>query len=138
MSTEYGPLGPGKDPVKDPMKGFRSVVSGTLVMEAITIFLSLTVILKVGDLWTPFNWGFVLFLGFAHLILAFCQRFSWGLTAALVLQAVGLIGGFFVHWSLALIIAIFCVVWYYILSMRRILIQRMKRGLLTTQHLGTE
>ena len=54
-----GPLGPGHAPVKDPMAGLRPVMSGTLVMEAITVFLILLVVLKVdgGALWTTFNWS---------------------------------------------------------------------------------
>ena len=29
---EYGPLGPGQAPVKDPLKGVRGVMSGTMCM----------------------------------------------------------------------------------------------------------
>ena len=41
----YGPLGPGHEPVKDPMQGLTGVLSGTLVLEAITVFLILLVVL---------------------------------------------------------------------------------------------
>ena len=44
-TSEVGPLGPGHEPAKDPMKGIRGVMAGTLVLEAITIWLALTVIL---------------------------------------------------------------------------------------------
>ena len=47
--AEYGPLGPGSEPVKDPIKGLSGVLSGTLIMESITILLCLTVILKIND-----------------------------------------------------------------------------------------
>ncbi|GAB3945040.1 DUF4233 domain-containing protein [Corynebacterium tapiri] len=137
--VEVGPLGPGSVPIKDPLKGLRGVVSGMLILEAITIFLALTVVLKVdsGALWTPFNIAFIVALGFAHVVLAFLQRFSWGMKAAIALQFVGIIGGILVHWSVTAIMVIFGLVWWYMLFLRANLIERMKRGLLTTQHLGT-
>lgn len=140
QEPDYGPLGPGSTPAKDPLKGLRGVTAGTLILEAITIFLALTVILQVSDgiYWTPFNWGFIVVLGTLHVLLAFCQRFSWGLPAALGLQVVGLIGGFFVHWSLVAVMIIFLLVWWYLLTLRKNLLERMRRGLLVTQHLGTE
>lgn len=133
----YGPLGPGQAPQKDPMKGFRGVLSGTLILEAITIFLALTVILQIdsGALWTPFNWGFIVVLGVAHLALAFMQRFSWALNASLALQVVGLVVGFFVHWSVSVIMLIFIFVWWFVLTLRSDMLERMKRGMLVTQHL---
>ncbi len=81
---EYGPLGPGHAPEKDPLKGFRGVASGTLVMEAITMGLVLTVIGRIdsGAYWTAGNATFVIAVAVVHLVLAFLQRFSWGLPAA--------------------------------------------------------
>ncbi|AKK11645.1 DUF4233 domain-containing protein [Corynebacterium uterequi] len=138
--AEVGPLGPGRAPVKDPMKGLRGVMAGVLILEAITIFLALTVVLKVngGAYWTPFNWGFITALGAVHILLAFVQRFPWALPAALGVQVVGIVGGLFVHWSLSATMVVFAIVWWYVLVLRRNLLQRMSRGLLTTQHLGVE
>lgn len=139
-APDYGPLGPGSTPAKDPLKGLRGVTAGTLFLEAITIFLSLTVILQVNDgiYWTTFNWMFIVVLGALHVLLAFLQRLSWGLPAALGLQVVGLVGGAFVHWSVAAVMVIFIFVWWYLLTLRKNLIERMRRGLLVTQHLGVE
>lgn len=133
---DVGPLGMGHEPKKNPMQALSGMLSAVLILESITIFLSLTVILKVEDgvLWTPLNWGFVVALGTAHFILAFFQRFSWGLPAALVLQVIGLLG-FFVHWSVGTIVVIYILVWWYALTLRKNMIERMRRGLLTTQHL---
>lgn len=39
---KYGPLGAGHDPAKDPLKGLRGVMSGTLIMRAISVLLGLT------------------------------------------------------------------------------------------------
>ena len=58
------PLGLGHEPVKDPIAGLRGVLSGTLIMESITVLLILLVILKVdgGAYWTTFNWVYILSL----------------------------------------------------------------------------
>lgn len=134
--TGYSPLGPGHAPEKDPLKGIRGVMAGTLILEAITILLALTVILRVDDgvHWTTFNWVYVTVLGVAHVVMAFLQRFDWALPVNLVLQVV-LLGGFFVHYSVGIIAIIFIIVWWYLLHLRSTLIERMKRGWLTTQHL---
>lgn len=133
-----GPLGPGHAPAKDPLKGLRGVMSGVLVLEALTVWLSLTVILKIdgGALWTPFNIWFTVILGALYFVMAFLQRMPQSLQINLALQAVGL-AGFLVHWSLGVMIVIFIFVWWYLLALRRNLIERMRRGLLVTQHLGT-
>ena len=148
MSTRFGsfrrreremsPLGPGKTPVKDPLQGLTSVLSGTLVMEAITIFLVLTVILKIDDgaYWTTFNWVYVTVLGVLHLVAAFVQKKPWALWLDLALQ-VPLIFGFFVHWSVTAVGIIFGVLWFFVVKMRSDIIQLMRHGYLVTQHLGT-
>ena len=136
---EYGPLGPGATPVKDPLKALSGVLAGTLVLESITIFLALTVILQIdsGRYWTPLNWGIVVALGAAHFLLAFVQRRPWGLKAVIVLQVISFIAGFFVHWSLMFIVGMFIMVWWFVLTLRTDIAERMKRGMLVTQHLGT-
>ena len=138
-SPGVGPLGPGHAPAKDPLKGLRGVLSGTLIMEAIVLGLAMLVILKVdsGAMWTTPNIAFVGGLALAHLVLAFVQRFNWGLPAALALQVIGL-AGFLIHWSIGVVVVIFILVWWYVLTLRRNLIERMRRGLLTTQHLDAK
>lgn len=135
-SAAYSPLGPGRAPEKDPLKGIRGVMAGTLVLEAITILLALTVILKVDDgvHWTTFNWVFITVVGLAHVVMAFLQRLPWALPVNLALQVV-LLGGFFVHYSVGLVAVIFIIVWWYLLHLRSTLIERMRRGWLTTQHM---
>ncbi|MFP7364270.1 DUF4233 domain-containing protein [Corynebacterium callunae] len=135
-AVEYGPLGPGHDPVKDPMKGIRGVMAGTLVMEAITIALVLTVILRVdnGVHWTTFNWVYVTVIALAHLVAAFLQKFSWAIPLNIGLQVLALLG-FFIHPAMGFAAIIFIIVWAYLLYLRSNLIDRMKRGLLSTQHL---
>lgn len=136
---EYGPLGPGSAPVKDPIKGLSGVMAGTLIMEDITIFLCLTVILKIqeGALWTTFNWVFVTVMGVAHVVAAFVQRRPGALWINLALQVPLIVGGFFVHWSVAAVGIMFAIVWFLVVKMRSDILERQRRGLLTTQHLGT-
>ena len=64
-SEDISPLGLGNEPTKDPLKGFNGMVSATLLLEAISIFLGLLVVLKIdsGSYWTTFNWMFITILG---------------------------------------------------------------------------
>ncbi|MBV7294972.1 DUF4233 domain-containing protein [Corynebacterium sp. TAE3-ERU12] len=135
QQTEYGPLGPGHDPEKDPMVGLRGVMAGTLVMQSISVLLGLSVVARVaeGTLATPWRMGYVAFLGIALLVMAFLQKKSWALKADLGLQVLGVLA-VFVHWSMGLVGLLFLLVWFYILHLRKALLERMRMGLLTTQH----
>ena len=133
--SEIGPLGPGQPPVKDPIKGLRGVFAGVLVCEAISLGLVLTVISKFGDAWTPGNIWFVSVIALAHIVAAGFQRYEWSLWLNVGLQVVALIGGFLVHWSMGVTAVIFILVWAMVFYLRKVLIERMKRGLLTTQHM---
>lgn len=136
--AEYGPLGPGSEPVKDPIKGLSGVLSGTLIMESITILLCLTVILKIndGELWTTFNWVFITVMGLVHFFVAFTQRRPWALWLDIALQVPLIIPGFFIHWSVGAVGVMFGIVWFLIVKMRADILERQRRGLLVTQHLG--
>lgn len=131
-----GPLGPGHAPAKDPMKGLRGVMAGTLVMESISMLLVLTVIAKVdgGAHWTTFNWVFVTAVGVTMFLWAFMQKRPGALSINLMLNVIAVGGGLFVHYSMVIMALIFIAVWMYILVLRKNLLERMKRGLLTTQH----
>ncbi|CAB0782875.1 hypothetical protein FRC0406_01881 [Corynebacterium diphtheriae] len=137
MSDEqYGPLGPGHTPVKDPMKGLRGVMAGTMMMEAISFYLVLTVILRVdnGAYWTTPNWVYVTAVSTVMLLLSFLQGKKWALGADIGIQVFAL-AGFFVHVSMGIMAIVYIAVWWYLLYLRKNLLERMKRGLLTTQHL---
>ncbi|MCT1411340.1 DUF4233 domain-containing protein [Corynebacterium sanguinis] len=135
---QTSPLGPGHAPVKDPLKGLNGVLSGTLIMEALTVFLILLVVLKVdgGAHWTTFNWVYITVIGLAHVVMAFLQRLPGALWINLALQ-IPLVFGFFVHWSVTAVGVMFAVVWFFIIRLRADIIARMERGFLVTQHLGT-
>ena len=66
-------------------------------------------------------------------VVAFLQKHRWALAANVVLQVFA-VAGFFVHPSMGIMALIFAAVWWYIFYLRKNLIARMKRGLLTTQH----
>lgn len=135
-AVEYGPLGPGHAPAKDPLKGLNGVMAGTLVMEAISLLLVLTVIgrLDNGAYWTTANWLFVTAIGVAMFVWAFFQRLPYNLVVNIALQVIALVGALFVHYSMVIMVLVFIGVWAFILYLRSNLIARMKRGLLTTQH----
>ncbi|MCQ4610640.1 DUF4233 domain-containing protein [Corynebacterium sp. CCUG 61414] len=133
------PLGLGHEPVKDPIAGLRGVLSGTLIMESITVLLILLVILKVdgGAYWTTFNWVYIVVIGVAHAVMAFAQKFPGAMWINLALQ-VPLIFGFFVHWSVTVVGLMFGLVWFFIVKLRSDIVQRMRGGYLTTQHLDAD
>ncbi|MDO5099452.1 MAG: DUF4233 domain-containing protein [Corynebacterium sp.] len=135
-TVEYGPLGPGHEPVKDPMKGLRGVMAGAMMMQSITFYLVLTVILRVdnGAHWTTFNWVSVTALATVMLIMSFMQGKPWAIKANIAIQVLALCG-FYIHISMGIVAVLFALVWWYILYLRRNLLERMKRGLLTTQHM---
>ncbi|MGP5379139.1 DUF4233 domain-containing protein [Corynebacterium casei] len=136
-SEDISPLGLGNEPTKDPLKGFNGMVSATLLLEAISIFLGLLVVLKIdsGSYWTTFNWMFITILGLIHLVMLGLVRKPWAITAIMIVQFAGAIGGILVHWSITAIMILYIAVWGFGLYLRSILIERMKRGYLTTQHL---
>ncbi|MCS4490698.1 DUF4233 domain-containing protein [Corynebacterium sp. ES2794-CONJ1] len=131
-----GPLGMGHKPVNDPLKGLRGVMAGAMGMESITFYLVLTVILRVdnGAYWTTFNWVSVVVVATAMLVMSFLQGKTWAIPVNIGLQVLGILG-FFIHPSMGIIGIFFALVWWYILHLRKNLLERMKRGLLTTQHL---
>lgn len=135
---EIGPLGLGQAPAKDPLKQFGGmVVASSLTMELITLVLALPMLYKLydGTLWTPFNYGVV--IGFMVLLLAsfpFMNK-PWIVGVQIVLHVIGIVLGFMVHWSVATIFIIFALLWALAAYMRSVLVARMDRGYLTTQHL---
>ncbi|ACP33466.1 MULTISPECIES: DUF4233 domain-containing protein [Corynebacterium] len=135
---EIGPLGLGEAPAKDPLKQFGGmVVASSLTLELITFVLALPMLYKLydGTLWTPFNYGVV--IGFMVLLLAsfpFMNK-PWIVGVQIVLHVIGIVLGFMVHWSVATIFIIFALLWALAAYMRSVIVARMERGYLTTQHL---
>ena len=134
---KYGPLGAGHGPEKDPKEGLRGVMAGTLIMQAISVWLGLTVVARVdggGLFGTPFPIWNIALLGLAMVVMALLQKKPWALPANIVLQVFGVLA-ILAHWSMGFVGIFFALVWAYILHLRKNLTERMTRGLLTTQHM---
>ncbi|GAA4676165.1 DUF4233 domain-containing protein [Pseudonocardia yuanmonensis] len=128
MSTE-----PVRPPATDPMKGFRGVCAGLLVLEAIVVLLGLLVVSRFTQgAVNPVAMGVVLTIGLLMIVAAGLQRRPWGLGFALVLQVGLLVSGIF-HVSLLAMGLIFALVWGTVLWMRRDVARRMARGELPSQ-----
>ena len=137
--SEIGPLGMGQAPVKDPLKSFNGmVIASSLTMEALALSFSLPMLYKLydGNLWTPFNYCFVLAAIAFHLVMIAFMNKKWALTVIVWVQLLCVILGFMVHWAVAAIFIIFGLEWLLAVYLRSNLIARMKRGYLTTQHLN--
>ncbi|WP_344416421.1 DUF4233 domain-containing protein [Pseudonocardia ailaonensis] len=124
---------PVPPPATDPMKGFRGIAAGVLVLEAIVVLLALLVVGKFtqGSL-GPVGITCVAVLAVLMILGSGVQRRPWGLGFALVLQAGLLACGFF-HVSLLVVGVIFVVVWGTLLWMRQDVAGRMARGELPSQ-----
>lgn len=134
---KYGPLGAGHDPAKDPLKGLRGVMAGTLVMQSISVLLGLTVVSRVDGgsiIGHTAGMAYIAILGVVLFLLAFVQQREWAVKANIVTQVFSLLS-FVAHWSMGFVGVIFALVWLYIFHLRKNLLQRMERGLLTTQHM---
>ena len=121
-----------RPPAKDPWKGLRGVMAGTLILEAIVVLLVLPVVAKLGGGVSWFSGGYVVVLAVLMIVASGLQRRPWGLGLSLTLQ-VAMILGFFVHPALGAMGLIFAAVWGYILYLRRDMQQRIAAGRLPSQ-----
>lgn len=119
-------------PTTDPWKGFRGVMAGTLVLEAIVVLLVLPVIATLGGGLTAVSTGYVVGLAVLMLLGAGVQGRSWAIPFNIVLQVLTVLG-FFIDLAFGAIGVLFCVVWAYILYLRKDIKDRERRGLLPGQ-----
>lgn len=115
----------------DPCKGLRGVFAGTLAMEAIVVALALLVVVRFGYT-GGFGAAYTGLLAVAMVVAAAVQRRRWGLGLALALQ-VAMVFGAFAHYSVGIAGLLFCLVWAYLLYLRRIVKRRMVEGRLPVQ-----
>ncbi|GAA4859200.1 DUF4233 domain-containing protein [Saccharopolyspora rosea] len=118
--------------VRDPWKGLRGVMAGTLVLEFIVFALALPVVWRFGGGVSSAGFAVVGVLAVLMLAAAFVQRRRWGLAFAVVLQ-VGVIACFAVHPAVGAMGVVFALVWAYILHLRRDVARRMREGTLYDQ-----
>ncbi|MBA8825376.1 hypothetical protein FHX42_002727 [Saccharopolyspora lacisalsi] len=118
--------------VRDPWKGLRGVMAGTLVLEFIVFGLALPVVWQLGAGVGSVGFAVVGALAVLMLVAAFVQRRSWGLGFALALQA-AMILCFFAHPAIGVMGLLFAGIWGYMLYLRRDVARRMREGRLADQ-----
>ncbi|MFB9686940.1 DUF4233 domain-containing protein [Amycolatopsis plumensis] len=114
------------------MKGFRGVMSGTLIMEAITVALALPVVNKLGGgISTGTGWTVIAVAVLLVVTCGFVKR-PWAVPVILALQVV-LIALVFWLPAIAVLGVIFLAVWLWLLWLRRDVARRMAAGTLASQ-----
>ena len=131
MSTAEPPPGrpgepaePGEPgPRRDARATFRGPYSAALTLEVIAVPFSLLVMAKVEGGLTPLKvaWVVVLVLGLVAAVPLFSR--PWGLGFALGLQVLMLLG-WVVSPSLGVLGVLFCLLWLFLLYLRREVIRR--------------
>ncbi|MPY79030.1 MAG: DUF4233 domain-containing protein [Actinophytocola sp.] len=129
MSDTAEETGP---PPKDPMKSFRGVMAGTLIMEAITIGLALPVVAQLGGGVTSAQGWATIAIAVAHLVVCGLLRFAWTRPVILALQLV-LVGFFVTLVAIGVIGVLFLGVWLYLFWLRHDVAKRMAAGTLPSQ-----
>ncbi|MFC0113343.1 DUF4233 domain-containing protein [Kibdelosporangium aridum] len=116
----------------DPMKGFRGVMAGALLIEAIVVALALLVVHRTGG--GLASWKGVLVGGIVLGLILTCGllRFSWAMYVVIALQVIMLVS-FFAVPELGVLGLIFGLVWTYLFWLRRDVAKRMAEGRLPSQ-----
>lgn len=109
--------------VPDPWTSFRGVMAATLVLEAIVVLLALPVVAMVGGGLTPASLLYLVGLAIALVLLTAIQGRPWAIWVNLGLQAVVIAGGI-VYLGVAVIGAVFAVVWVLIAYLRAEVLRR--------------
>ncbi|MFF5991654.1 DUF4233 domain-containing protein [Prauserella flavalba] len=130
MSTE--PEETPKPPAKDPMKGFRGVQAGTLILEAIVVGLALPVVATLGSGITSFQGWAVIAIAVALVACCGFLRKPWTIWVILALN-VALIAFVVSLVAVAVIGVLFLAVWLWLMWLRRDVALRMAQGRLPSQ-----
>jgi hypothetical protein len=126
---------PVPTPAVDPMKGFRGVMAGTLVLEAIVVALSLLVVGKLdGGLasWVGILVGVVIVV--LIVLCAFLRR-SWAVPVVVATQ-VALLASFPGSTAVGIVGVLFTLIWGYLLWLRWDVARRMAAGRLPSQQVN--
>ncbi len=116
----------------DPWRGFRGVMAGTLILEAIVVLLALPVVGAVGGGLTAVSLTLLIGLAVILLMLAGLQGRSWAIWVNLAVQLVP-IAGYLLYPGVGFIGLLFAAVWALIAYMRAEVRWRQQRGLLPDQ-----
>ncbi|MFO7192779.1 MULTISPECIES: DUF4233 domain-containing protein [Thermocrispum] len=120
---------------KDPMKGFRGVMSGTLVMEAITLGLALPVIDRLGDGLTSVTGWLVGGLAVVLLVLCAFVR-SPRITETIVALQLVLVVFVVVEPPVGIIGIVFLVAWLILFRLRAKVAEQIAGGTLPSTRQG--
>jgi hypothetical protein len=121
-----------RPPEKDPMKSFRGVMAGALVLEAITVGLAVPVVARLGGgVSSVGGWAVI---GVALALVACCGLLgrSWIVPVILALQF-GLIAFVASQVAIGIIGLLFLAFWLWALWLRRDVARRMAQGRLPGQ-----
>jgi formate-dependent nitrite reductase membrane component NrfD len=116
----------------DPWKGFRGVMAGTLILEAIVVLLALPVVSVAKGGLTVAVGAYLIGLAVVLILLAGLQGRPWAIWVNLAMQVV-LIAGWVVNGAVGFVGLIFAAVWLVILYLRSEVKRREARGLLPGQ-----
>lgn len=119
-------------PKKDPMKSFRGIMAGTLILEAIVVALALPVVAKLGGGVGTGTGYLVLGLIVAFLVTCGLLKRPWAVWIIAALHVV-MIASLFLMTALGVIGILFALVWGYLLWLRRDVAKRMAEGRLPSQ-----
>lgn len=124
-----------RPPARDPWKGLRGVMAGTLALEAIVVALALLVVAKFGGALGTVSGAVVAGLAVAMAVASGLQRRRWGVGLALGLQVLMIVSGVLVP-ALGVLGVVFGLVWVYLMYVRAEVARRMAAGLLPGQRDG--
>jgi len=116
----------------DPWKGFRGVMAGTLILEAIVVLLALPVVVVANGGLTLVTGTYLIGLAVVLILLTGVQGRPWAIWVNLAMQLV-LIAGWAVHGAVGFIGVVFAGVWLLILYLRSEVKRREQHGLLPGQ-----
>lgn len=119
-------------PGKDPLKGFRGISAGVLIIEAVVVALALPVVAKLGGGIGTGTGFLVLGLLVALLVTCGLLRFPWS-TYVIVGLHVVMVASWLAMTALGGIGVVFSLVWFCLFWLRRDLAKRMAQGRLPSQ-----
>ncbi|MEU6646345.1 DUF4233 domain-containing protein [Saccharomonospora sp. NPDC046836] len=119
-------------PAKDPMKGFRGVQAGTLIIEAIVVGLALPVVATLGSGITSAQGWTVIAIAVLLVLLSGLLRKPWAIWVILALHG-GLLAFVVALPAVAIIGVVFLGVWLWLMWLRRDVATRMAQGRLPSQ-----
>lgn len=130
MTTPANPPAPA--PKKDPMKSFRAIMAGTLILEVVVVALALPVVAKLGG-GIGSGTGYLV-LGLLVALIGTCALLKrpWVVWVIALLHVV-MIASWVLLTALGAIGVLFSLVWVYLLWLRRDVAKRMAEGRLPSQ-----